>query len=212
MWEDRVRAAMLGLDVEAIDWETRLNQLVRSGESWLFEQPSTLLAASELVPYAHGSRFLYPRWREKGQDAVLELFANPPRSSKELLLGYDEPTSEVTAFPELDPPEGVELYGSSSLGALGFYLYLAADVGREPAREWALTWRYDHLEVYVDVASESPIIVWSLDASAEAASYVLGRTRSLLPHTLSRTVGGRQRLAATANPDLALGWAVEGEL
>ena len=212
LWEDRVRAAMLGLDVEAIDWENRLNELVLRGESWLLEQEGALLAASELVPYTHGARFLYPQWKEKGHDGVLELFADPPRSSKELLLGEREPLSEVTPFPELEPPEGVELYGSSSLGALGIYVYLAAELGREPARERALTWTSDRLEIYVDAASESPIIVWSLDASAEAASSVFGRTRRLLPNTVSRTVGRRQRLAATANSDLALGWAVDGDL
>jgi hypothetical protein len=211
LFAGRVRAAMLGLDVDAIDWETRLDELVRSWEQWVFEQPSPLLASDEVLPYSFGARYLYPRFRDEGHAAVLDLFANPPTSSKALMLGHAA-DAESSPFPELAPPEGIEHFSTSNLGAFGLYLLL--DQGpswRARARELALTWRNDELALYVDSESESPILVFSVEASEEALSVLEQRLRALLPNLALQRAGERLRVAAGKSASADLSW-VEGEL
>jgi hypothetical protein len=212
MLEDRVRAAMLGLDLGAVDWESRLNELVEYGEDWLFEQPSPFLAVDEMIPYVHGARYLYPGFRDDGHAAVLAAFANPPASSKALMLGYPE-DAEFTPFSELAPPAGVEHFATSNLGAIGLYLLLDSDSSdRDRARELALTWRNDKLAIYFESEAESPIVILSVEASEDTLARLEARLSAVLTHMESRQSGERIRIAASKSGSADLSWALEAEL
>ena len=158
MHERRYFAALSGLDVTELDFTRSFDNLRNYYENWLFQQEDLYTASQFSVPYAHGAEYVFQVWSEGGQAAVRALFDAPPQNMREVLaLAWGgDPHVEVTDF---DPPLAQSadhfLQAWTTMGAWALYLLVEPRLtGGPSARDLALAWRGDQLEVFSSSSGE----------------------------------------------------------
>jgi hypothetical protein len=193
--ETRYTASLHGVDPAKVDWREQFEDQIASGERWVSEQPSPLLASLSVFPYDYGQRFVDFAWRSGGHDAVLALMSAPPSSTQVLMASSDGP-SEPPVPVELSPPtppEGWSPPGNDVLGALGLFLTLTRVASAEAVRPAALAWRSDLFSVYAGPSQPSETaLVWQLELADEtSAGTVAANLETLVGSTYVKRQGTR---------------------
>jgi hypothetical protein len=172
-YEQRFYAALSGLDVTQIDWRGYFTSRREGTEAWLFAQADLYSSTLLRVPYSHGASYVYGIWAASGPDAVRALLDTPPPNMREVLASsWGETPVEFVAAPDPgDVPTGFERAVQTTLGAWNLYL-LARPLfaSADPARQLALSWRSDRLDVFSYDETETAAR-WTLDlADADSAT------------------------------------------
>jgi hypothetical protein len=166
MHERRYFAALSGLDVTELDFTRSFDNLRVYYERWLFEQEDLYTASQYSVPYAHGAQYVFQVWSEGGQPAVRALFDAPPENMREVLALAWGGDADVEVIP-FEPPAAQSadhaLQAWTTMGAWGLYLLVEPRLTDGPsARELALAWRGDQLEVFSSGAGDA-IASWYIE-------------------------------------------------
>lgn len=145
-----------GLD--DVDWE-HVTDLVAAVESPSWSQGAgdyDGLHGLELFPYWEGRRFVETLYRAGGWQAVNEAYANPPKSSQEILhpsrYGKDASTVLQVAVPGLGSVLGEHWHNrmTDTLGEVGLALYLGQCIPQGQAQDLAARWDGDTLSLWED--------------------------------------------------------------
>ncbi len=186
--ERRYYAALIGLDIEALDVESNFEHGSDFFEDWLFEQPDLYSSSPSSVPYGAGAEYVYGIWREGGAEAVRALFDTPPLHMQQVLARVWGGEPNVESVELTEPVEGevpdATLAGWSTLGA--WMLYTLAEPlspnDRDRARQLALDWRGDRFEAFATSAGATAArwrLVFADAAAASRAALLLGTHRLL---------------------------------
>ncbi len=184
-YEYRAAAPLLGVDIASVDFDMVLAEHL----SLLFERvessESPYDASYLSVPYAIGAPMVHARWLDGGPKGVEALWAEPPRTTQQILAelyAMDEPQAqglEIEA-PVIQPPGplgGLTLDSWDTLGAWGLYLYYVNQDVDDPLPH-ALSWRGDQLGVYTD--GQNTYALWQVELGNEAEAQLLDRTFRVL--------------------------------
>jgi hypothetical protein len=196
--EERLRAALSGLDVASVDWQTELRERREAAERSLFAESDLYSASLLRVPYAHGVQYVQGVWSEGGTEAVRALLHAPPDNMREILAsvwGYRaEPSDGELPEPAEPSFPDAQLQAWSRLGAWGLYLMLEPRLERsEQARELALDWRNDRFEAFSYGESETAAR-WSIELADMDAATSLATALSGTPAFAVRQTGTRVQL------------------
>lgn len=199
--EQRLYAALTGVDAASVDWPAELARQRASSERQLFQESDLYSASLLRVPYAHGCEYAARVWSEGGPAALSQLLEAPPRDMREILARL---WGDAAAQPSSSPVapsavgSGATLQAWSTLGAWGVYLFFRPRLDSdETARELSLAWRGDRLEAY-SLSSARIAGRWSIDfpdggAAARALDAVGSRpglwARQQGPRLLIETAG-----------------------
>ena len=124
--QTRFRVSLLGLDPMAVDWNKHFDRTVSLATQWVLEQPSPYLASYMAFPYEYGARLLFPRFTERGPQAVTDLFSSPPARTRALLDPGNDAVSPGWPTPVApSPPAEWTLTHEMTLGAWTTLLFLA---------------------------------------------------------------------------------------
>ncbi|HEU4583257.1 MAG TPA: hypothetical protein VFS67_33595 [Polyangiaceae bacterium] len=199
--EQRLYAALTGVDAASVDWPAELAAQRESSEQQLFQESDLYSASLLRVPYAHGCEHAARVWSEGGPGALRGLLEAPPRDMREILARL---WGGAEAQPALSPvgPSAVgasaQLQAWSRLGAWGVYLFFRPRLGSlEAARELALGWRGDRVEAYAlsgaEVAGR-----WSIDFADDAAATRALAAAGSQPRLWARREGRRLRIETSS--------------
>lgn len=196
--EERLRAALSGVDAASFDWQGALRERSEAAERSLFAEQDLYSASLLRVPYAHGLEYVQGVWSQGGAAGVRALLHAPPGSMREILASVWGGPSEPGDGPVPDAGEstfpGAQLEAWSQLGAWGLYLMLEPRLERrEQARELALRWRSDRFEAFSYGASETAAR-WSIDLVDAEAAASLATALSGIPGIAIRQTASRVRL------------------
>lgn len=141
----------------AEDLEALSGEGMQAGQESL-EQAPPIIRETFLFPYIYGLDFV-ATLQEKGWEAVNEAFADPPRSSEQILhpekyLAGDEP--QIVALPPLTDTLGAgwRLVEAETLGEFQTGLYLAQQVDQATADLASAGWDGDQYALYVQDGAE----------------------------------------------------------
>jgi hypothetical protein len=132
-----------------------------------------IIAETVLFPYTYGLDFVLVLY-EDGWEAVDAAFANPPRSTEQILhpqkyLDGDEP--QIVALPPLTDTlgSGWTLVESEVLGEFQTGLYLAQQVDQETVEQASEGWDGDRYAVYAKDSASVLVFssVWDTETDAE---------------------------------------------
>jgi hypothetical protein len=188
--EQRLYAALTGVDAASVDWPAELATQREASERQLFEESDLYSASLLRVPYAHGCEYAARVWSEGGPVALRGLLDAPPRDMRQILAllwgdAEAQPASSTVAPSALGA--GAQLEAWSTLGAWGVYLFFRPRLDSvEAARELALAWRGDRVEAYSLSGSEAAGR-WSIDFADGGAA-----TRALAAAGSQRRLWARQ--------------------
>jgi hypothetical protein len=205
--QQRFGVSLLGLDPKAVDLARHFDNTVRRAEQWVRSQPSPYLASYSAFPYEFGARLLWPRYVQRGPQAIAELFSAPPADTRALLdPGNDAAVPAWPAPVAPAPPPEWALTQETTLGAWATYLFLARDGLTADAQLQALGWRGDRLWVYGggDSAAPATALVWRLAFADEASAMLV--SQRLSPPFASQRFGAELVIAAT-NAAAPIDWA-----
>jgi hypothetical protein len=177
-YEYRAVAALLGLDVAQVDFESALLEHLDFVQARLSESTAPYRDSYATFPYGFGALQAFHAWQEGGPRGTDAIWASPPGTTQQLMaqqLGLNEPQATPRELP-LPEIEGLTLYASDVLGAWGLHLVLGMDGVSNPA-ERALDWRGDRLRVFTDTDNQ-PYLLWQLELASEDAARLLTRTRA----------------------------------
>lgn len=206
--ERRYFAARAGLDSAELDFERSFESSRDATELWLFEQ-TDLYSASQLgVPYAHGAAFAFGVWSEGGSAALRALFDSPPTNMREVLASAWGGEPSVALSPLTPPAEPMpprldlelgepSLEASTALGAWAVYLLVQPRLRPlTAARELALSWRGDLLEVFAQGARETSAR-WQIELAQASHAAQLARLLADLEGVTATQIGARVTLLAS---------------
>lgn len=196
--EEWLRAALSGLDVASIDWQTELRERTEAAERSLFAESDLYSASLLRVPYAHGVQYVQSVWAQGGTKAVRDLLRVPPDSMRQILASVWGDRAEPSAGELPEPAEpsfpDAQLQAWSRLGAWGLYLTLGPRLERrEQARELALHWHDDRLEAFSYGENETAAR-WSIQLAGVEAASSLAAALSGTPGLTVRQTGAAVRL------------------
>ena len=196
--EERLRAALSGVDAASFDWQSALRERSEAAERSLFAEDDLYSASLLRVPYAHGLEYVQGVWSQGGAASVRALLHAPPGSMREILASVWGGPSEASdgPVPEAGQPTvpGAQLEAWSQLGAWGLYLMLEPRLERrEQARELALRWRSDRFEAFSYGESETAAR-WSIELADAQAAASLAAALSGTPGVAIRQSASRVRL------------------
>jgi hypothetical protein len=196
--EEWLRAALSGLDVASIDWQSELRERREAAERSLFAESDLYSASLLRVPYAHGAQYVQSVWAEGGTEAVRALLQAPPDSMRQILAsvwgGQAQPSAGELPEPAEPSFPDAQLQAWSRLGAWGLYLMLGPRLERrEQARELALHWRNDRLEAFSYGENETAAR-WSIQLADMDAASSLAAVLSGTPGFTLRQIGAEVRL------------------
>jgi hypothetical protein len=161
-----VAVELAGRTPDRLDWEA----LYRSfrGET-LFDadaDEAPVAMAGQRFPYAFGGGFVSQHWLARGRAGVDQLFESPPRTSSEIMFGFEASAFEreraaldARAVPEL--PEPFEEQAATALGAWIARMYAAragepVEARLEPARNVGA----DVFSVHHDADDDTIVAAW----------------------------------------------------
>jgi hypothetical protein len=208
----RAAAALLGLDLDSLDWDRRVASDLEGNVQWALEQPSPYLASYWSVPYAFGERLVHTAWTAGGYSEVTRLFAAPPHAMQPLLADAlaAAPFPEQQVEPaEPEAPAELILDTRETLGAWGLLLMLtAAGLPYQHGLILAPAWRGDRIWVYE--ADTATVAVVKLELADEVAAERVEEwlAAGLMASQAVVVREGSRVLAAVANdPSLIGDWA-----
>jgi hypothetical protein len=208
MHQARFGLSLLGLDPNAVDLAKHFEGGVRLADQNVLSEPSPYLASYASFPYAFGARRLWPRFMQRGPQAIADLFAAPPRDTRAFLDpagDADVPVWPAPAAPT-PPPEWV-LTHETTLGAWGTYLVLAKDPTTADADALARSWRGDRFWVYRGTgAAATTALVWRIAFADEVTAHLFWQ-RSLPRFVHQRQ--GAEVVVVESDAALPLDWAFE---
>lgn len=204
--ERRYFAARAGLDTSTLDFRRSFGNLREASERWVFEQADLYTATQLSVPYAHGAAYVFDVWSRGGPDAVRSLFDAPPSSMRDVLATswagalnvpfepFQGSTERASGLDVEPSPSEATLEASTSLGSWGMYLLVQPKLDElESARQLALGWRGDLLEVF-SAASGETSARWQLQLDdVMAAARVVELLRDI-PGVIASQVNARVTL------------------
>jgi hypothetical protein len=164
--------AYSGNDVRNVNFGAFFAELTDFGMALTLEAGSPALTADSIFPYTFGARFAGQHWVAGGSAAVDALYATPPRSSWEVLVG--DPATEVARFAQA--PASLDGYVEVSDDVAGAWVAVAmlaglpgaSDVASE-LTDLASRWRGDRLWIY-DSPDAGVATLWAIEwSSADAA-------------------------------------------
>jgi hypothetical protein len=215
LYEDLATALGYGYEASDFDWgeifatfqDRSLDQNIATDQAYLMSRL--------YFPYAFGGAFLQRVWRQGGNAAVRDLFADPPRSTRQVLAGHGAPPPQATGLdtpptwredptavgsPVL-PPE-YQLVTTSNLGAWLFELFRQRRLNSDapavsPLGEGFLG---DVLNVFRGPTPGEVALYWRLRFESEARAEALTRELALAPlPALAYVQSGRDVVIAASN-------------
>lgn len=159
-----------GVPLAQVDYDSTFDNLARLGAELTLETASPMITASGIFPYTVGARYAAWHWQRGELEALDALYAEPPRTSLEVMLaGRSGPLPPLRVFDTApDPLPAHELVVDDVVGAWVTFAVLgglAADA-ESPAALQALAtrWRGDHVWAYR--SDDEPAAVAALWISA----------------------------------------------
>ena len=159
-------------DISNQDLQELTEEAERDGGTALAAAPP-IIAETVLFPYTYGLEFVQMLYDE-GWQAVDAAFANPPRSTEQILhpqkyLDGDEP--QLIALPPLTDTlgSGWTLVETEVLGEFQTGLYLAQQVDQETVAQASEGWDGDRYAVYAKDSATLLVFAsaWDTDTDAE---------------------------------------------
>lgn len=141
---------------------------------------------SSSFPYPFGGELVTNRWLTEGDDAVLELYDDPPLSTASILrtLAGHEPANEVDLPPlsASTPPEGWSIVAEDTLGAwIMFVVARRSGFTEESADELVEDWAGDHLLVAGGATEADVALAWTLRFGSDASAERFAEISNVLP-------------------------------
>jgi len=202
--EQRLYAALTGVDAESVDWEQELARQREASEQQLFQESDLYSASLLRVPYAHGCEYAARVWSDGGPAALSHLLDAPPRDMRQILARL---WGGVAALPSPSPVTpsavgaGASLQAWSTLGAWGVYLFFRPRFDdAEAARELALAWRGDRVEAY-SLSGARVAGRWSIDFADGAAATRALSAAAGTPRLRARQEGSRLLIETSSSDD-----------
>jgi hypothetical protein len=205
--QTRFRVSLLGLDPMAVDWNKHFDRTVSLATQWVLEQPSPYLASYMAFPYEYGARLLFPRFTERGPQAVMDLFASPPAGTRALLDPGNDAVLPGWPTPVApSPPAEWTLTHEMTLGTWATLLFLARAGSFTDPRVQALGWRGDRLWIYggLGAAIGATTSVWRIAFADDATASIVAQ--GLTPR-FNVQQSGPEVLIAVTSLGLPLDWA-----
>jgi hypothetical protein len=171
--EQRLYAALTGVDAASVDWAEELASQREASEQQLFQESDLYSASLLRVPYAHGCEYAARVWSDGGPAALSGLLESPPRDMRQILARlWDDSAAQPSASPVTPSAvgPGATLQAWSTLGAWGVYLFFRPRLdSAAAARELALAWRGDRVEAY-SLGGAQAAGRWSIEFAEDAAA------------------------------------------
>jgi hypothetical protein len=201
----RVMAAMFGLDLYSLDFESAFTSVRVGAERDAFGGPSPLLASWSVISYGYGPEWANLVWQAGGRSELRALFASPPASFHEIFAAVhaeDARAFDPHVFAEPVIPDGSSdsVYDWDSLGPWGIHLLAG---GTDSAL--ALAWRGDQLAVFA-LESGYTAFRWQFELANSSRAAELAALFTNGPTLQVRQDGARTSVVASfvALPDWLL--------
>jgi len=142
-----------------------------------------------LFPYAHGATFIQRALAHGGWPKTLELFSNPPSSTKEIFEpaiyfdGRPPPLVPLPQPPALAPSASLHLLEENVMGQLGYYSLIGQLVSEGAANTTAGAWMADRYQLYEDetkVPSQHILVARTRWKDSESALAFFRHYRTIL--------------------------------
>ncbi len=196
-YQFRIVAAMLGHDVQQVDFEATFQNLRDDLIERAETDASPAIMSFATFPYAYGSTLSYREWLRGEQGFEAALFETPPLTTLDVMLRADpagestfEPPAALAAPAE---PGDYELVLDDSLGAWNLRLFLKVHgFDDESVTGLPVAWANDHLWLYQNADARGWL--WELELGNAAAAAAIAQGLSLagqLPSGLELTQQGR---------------------
>jgi hypothetical protein len=167
-------------ELTAADLETLSGEGVEAGQESLAQAPP-IIRETFMFPYVYGLDFV-ATLQEEGWDAVDEAYADPPRSSEQILhpekyLAGDEP--QIVALPPLTDTLGAgwRLVEAETLGEFQTGLYLAQQVDQATADLASAGWDGDQYALYAQDGAEVLAYATVWDSPEDRDEFVAAYTQ-----------------------------------
>lgn len=164
----------------AEDLQALSGEGIQAGQEALDQAPS-IIRETFMFPYLYGLDFVSVL-QEGGWEAVNEAFANPPRSSEQILhpekyLAGDEP--QIVTLPPLTDTLGAgwRLVEAETLGEFQTGLYLAQQVDQATADLASAGWDGDRYALYVQDGAEVLAYATVWDSPEDREEFVAAYTQ-----------------------------------
>jgi hypothetical protein len=183
--------------------KAQLDAFRQQEEPGLFADPASAWQRSMLLmPYLYGSYLTLEAWSEGGPSGMLELYDSPSTKSLRMLesaFAAEHTTEPVQPFPMLNafaepgappPVDGDEAYPllADRFGAWTVLVQVGLAADLTLARELALSWRGDQLDVFqLQAGAAAGRYRVNFDDAGHAADFA--RVLSANPHVVTRTSG-----------------------
>jgi hypothetical protein len=157
---------------QIIDWSGMYGRMLDDMRTGVMESDSPFYAVVRLV-YPLGAEHLTRLYLRGGNAAIRGAYAIRPTTGVAYMVGPEDYREEGRQLADcaFTEPEGVELYGFTTMGAPVAYAFLtAAGAGDGEAWSAALKWRDDEITVFSDEDGESAALVWCLRFQDDAAA------------------------------------------
>jgi hypothetical protein len=167
-------------ELTAADLETLSGEGVEAGQESLAQAPP-IIRETFMFPYVYGLDFV-ATLQEEGWDAVDEAYADPPRSSEQILhpekyLAGDEP--QIVALPPLTDTLGAgwRLVEAETLGEFQTGLYLVQQVDQATADLASAGWDGDQYALYAQDGAEVLAFATVWDSPEDRDEFVAAYTQ-----------------------------------
>ncbi len=159
------------------EFDSIANARDQTGSDFLDDYPPVLVNDLSF-PYTSGVNFVVELYREGGFAAIDAAWANPPRSTEQILHPdryHDDDRPQLVSLPPLTATLGAgwELLDEDVLGEFYLREYLAQQLPERSVEQAATGWGGDRYAVYWNAADEALVMVLRLvwDTPADALEF-----------------------------------------
>jgi hypothetical protein len=207
MHQERYGVSLLGLDPNAVDLAKHFDSRARLAVQEVRAELSPYLASYSAFPYEFGARRLWPRYMQRGPQAIADVFAAPPGDTRAFLDPASDAAAPAWPAPAAPtPPPEWALAHEATLGAWATFLVLAGNGFIADADALARGWRGDRFWVYRGTsAAPTTALVWRIAFADEATAMVVWQR--LLPRFVHWRLGA-EIVVVASDAAVPLDWAV----